>query len=64
MYETNLSSCRGFEGKHVGEGGDDVDGEANEERSDCGIDGTKERKDDGQKPYGNDHRQSSCGSFA
>lgn len=42
----------------MGEGGDDVDGEADEERSDGGVDGTEEWEDDGQEPDGDDHRQS------
>ena len=40
----------------MSEGGDDIDGEANEKRTDRGVDGTEERKDDGQKPNGYNHR--------
>lgn len=48
----------------MGQGGDDVDGEADEERSDGGIDRSEEREDDGEEPDGDDHRQSSCCSLA
>jgi len=38
----------------VGEGGDDVDGEADEERADGGVDGPEEGEDDGEEPDGDD----------
>ncbi|BAS94293.1 Os05g0447250, partial [Oryza sativa Japonica Group] len=38
----------------VGEGGDDVDGEADEERADGGVDGAEEGEDDGEEPDGHD----------
>lgn len=48
----------------MSKGRDDVDGEANEEWTHGRVDGAEERKNNGQKPYGNDDGQSSCGSFA
>lgn len=41
----------------MSKGWDYVDGEANEKRSNGGIDGPKEREDDGEKPDGDDNRQ-------
>nr|DAD28454.1 TPA_asm: hypothetical protein HUJ06_029922 [Nelumbo nucifera] len=38
-------------------GRDDVDGEADQESTDGGVDGTEEGEDDGQEPDGDDHRQ-------
>jgi len=35
----------------VSESRDDVNGEADKERSNGGVDGTKEREYDGQEPY-------------
>jgi len=43
--------------EYMGEGGDDVDGEADEEGTDGGVDGAEEREDDGQEPYRNHHRK-------
>lgn len=48
----------------MSEGRDDVDSKTNEERTDSRVDGAKEREDNGQKPNGNDHRQSSRRPFA
>lgn len=48
----------------MSKGGDDVDGETNEEWTHGRVDGTEKGKNNGQKPNGNDDRQSSCGSFA
>ncbi|BAS83226.1 Os03g0244650, partial [Oryza sativa Japonica Group] len=45
---------RGAEGDHVREGGDDVDGEADEEGADGGVDGPEEGEDDGEEPDGHD----------
>lgn len=59
-----LSGSCWFEGEDVGKGRDDVDSEANKEWSNGGVDGSKEREDDCQEPYGNDHRQSCCCSLA
>lgn len=59
-----LSGSRWFEGEDVGQSGDDVDGEANEKWSNGGVDGTKEWEDDGEEPYGDDHRQSCCRTLA
>jgi len=42
----------------VGEGGDDVNGEADKKRSNGGVDGTKEGENYGQKPYWDHHWQS------
>lgn len=47
------------EGEHVGQRRDDVDSEADEERSNGRVDGPKEREDDGQEPDGHHHRQPS-----
>lgn len=52
------------EGEHVGQGGDDVDGEGDEEGADGGVDGAEEGENDGQKPNGDDHRQSRHRPFA
>lgn len=48
----------------MGEGGDDVNGEADKERANGGVDGTKEGEDDGQKPYRDHHWQSHQSTFA
>ena len=42
----------------MGEGGDNVNGEADKERANGGVDGTKEGEYDGQEPYGDHHGQS------
>lgn len=56
--EFYLTGSRWFEGEDVGQSGDDIDSETHKERSDGGVDGPKEREDDGKKPDGDDHRQS------
>jgi hypothetical protein len=48
------SGGRGAVREHVGEGRDDVDGEADEERADGGVDGPEEGEDDGEEPDGDD----------
>lgn len=48
----------------MGQSGDDVDGEADQKGSHSGVDGAEEWENDGQKPYGYDHRQASHGSRA
>ena len=42
----------------MGEGGDNVNGEADKERANGGVDGTKEGEYDGQEPYRDHHGQS------
>ena len=41
----------------MGGGGDDVDGEADQKGADGRVDWPKERENNSQKPYGNNHRQ-------
>lgn len=59
-----LTGSRRSEGEHVSKSRDDVNGEANEERSNGGVDRAKEREDYSQKPDGNNHRQSCSCPFA
>ncbi|KAG6511906.1 hypothetical protein ZIOFF_029985 [Zingiber officinale] len=49
-----LSRGRCTVGEHVGCGGDDVDGEADEECADGRVDGAEEGEDDGEEPDGDD----------
>lgn len=52
-------ACRSLSvSEHMSKSGDDVDSEANQESPDSRIDWTKERKDNGQKPYWYDNGQS------
>ena len=53
-----LSGGGRFEGEDVSEGGDNVDGEANEKRPDGGVDGAEEGENDGKEPNRDDHGQS------
>ena len=48
----------------MGEGGDDVDGEADEERADGGVDGPEEGEDDGEEPDGHDDGEPGGGALA
>ena len=58
MWKMEYLSGRGwFEGEDVSEGGDDVNGEADKERANGGVDGAKEWEYDGQEPYGDHHWQ-------
>lgn len=50
-----LSSGGGFKGEDVSKGRDDINSETDEERSDGGIDGSKEREYNSQEPNWNDH---------
>lgn len=59
-----LTGRGGFESENVSQSWDNIDSEANKKRSDGGVDWSKERENDGQKPNGNDNRQSSCGTLA
>lgn len=43
----------------MGKGWDDVDGEANKKRPNCGVDRTKERENNGQEPNWDHHWESS-----
>ena len=49
-------------GEHVCHGGDDVDGEADEERPYGGVDGPEEGEDDGQEPDGDDDGEAGQGA--
>lgn len=49
-------------GDHVGEAGDDVDGEADEESANGGVDGAEEREDDGEEPDGDDDGEAGEGA--
>lgn len=44
-------------GEHVSDGRDDVNGEADEEGANGGVDGAEEGEDYGQEPYWDHHRQ-------
>ena len=52
VLRTYLTGGCGSEGDHVRQRRDDVDGEADEQRADGGVDGPEEGEDDGQEPDG------------
>lgn len=52
-----LAGYGGSEGEHVSEWWDDVDCEADEQRTHSRVDGPKEGEDDSEEPYGDHHRQ-------
>lgn len=50
-------ASRGFSvSEHMSKSWDNVDGESNQESTHGGVNGTKEREDDGQEPNWNDDR--------
>lgn len=59
----DLTSGGRAESEHVCQRRDDVDGEADKESTDGGVDWTEERKDNGEEPNGHYHRKPCCGSF-
>lgn len=58
MMSGDLSSRSFSIGKHMSGGGDDIDSKANQESTDGGVDWTKERENNSQKPYWYNHWQS------
>ena len=59
-----LSSRRRSKGDHVSQSRNDVDSEADEKRSNSGVDRTKEREDDSKEPNRDDHRKPSKSPLA
>lgn len=55
----NLSSWSRSESDHVRHGGNYVDSEADEKRSNRGVDGAEERENDREEPYRDHNGESS-----